>query len=160
MRPWRMDFVDERRTGGQAPRRNVDQWRNCVVTSAATLPPTFAAQHVSKVLGIAVGRDTVRKWMIAAGLWQSRKRKVATIHQWRQRCSCFGELVQWDTSDHDWLEGRGERLYLIAMIDDDQPRVCAVRAAGHGRGEHARVQWCAESSAKSQMSHDAQIEFC
>jgi hypothetical protein len=26
--------------------------------------------------------------------------------------------VQWDTSEHDWLEGRGEELYLIAMIDD------------------------------------------
>jgi hypothetical protein len=29
----------------------------------------------------------------------------------------YGELVQWDTSEHDWLEGRGEKLYLIAMID-------------------------------------------
>ena len=26
--------------------------------------------------------------------------------------------MQWDTSEHDWLEGRGERLYLIHMIDD------------------------------------------
>jgi hypothetical protein len=30
----------------------------------------------------------------------------------------LGELVQWDTSEHDWLEGRGEKLYRIAMIDD------------------------------------------
>jgi hypothetical protein len=27
-------------------------------------------------------------------------------------------LVQWDTSEHDWLEGRGPKLYLVAMIDD------------------------------------------
>jgi hypothetical protein len=27
-------------------------------------------------------------------------------------------LVQWDTSTHDWLEGRGETIYLIKMIDD------------------------------------------
>ena len=26
--------------------------------------------------------------------------------------------MQWDTSEHDWLEGRGPRLYLLAMIDD------------------------------------------
>jgi hypothetical protein len=28
-----------------------------------------------------------------------------------------------DTSDHDWLEGRGPRLYLIAMIDDATSRL-------------------------------------
>ena len=26
--------------------------------------------------------------------------------------------MQWDTSEHDWLESRGEKLYLIHMIDD------------------------------------------
>ena len=31
---------------------------------------------------------------------------------------CFGQLVQWDTSDHDWLEGRGPVRYLVRMIDD------------------------------------------
>src|SRR5437764_15435759 len=36
----------------------------------------------------------------------------------RHRLSGFGELVHWDPSDHDWLEGRGEELRLIAMIDD------------------------------------------
>ena len=39
-------------------------------------------------------------------------------HVWRARRARYGELVQWDTSEHDWLEGRGEKLYLIAMIDD------------------------------------------
>jgi hypothetical protein len=103
--------------------------------------PTFAAEHVSKVLGSQVGRDTVRKWMIAAGLWKSRKRRVKTIHQWRERRQCFGELVQWDTSDHDWLEGRGERLYLIAMIDDASSRVLA-RFVRHDTGEeNMRTAW-------------------
>ena len=37
---------------------------------------------------------------------------------WRPRRSGFGELVQWDTSDHDWLEGRGSVRYLVRMIDD------------------------------------------
>jgi len=30
--------------------------------------------------------------------------------------------VQWDTSDHDWLEGRGEEMLLINMIDDATSR--------------------------------------
>src|SRR6202049_3445791 len=45
------------------------------------------------------------------------------VHSWRPRKDRFGELVQWDTSDHEWLEGRGERLYLIAMIDDATSRL-------------------------------------
>ncbi len=56
--------------------------------------------------------------MISAGLWRKRLERVKEVHQWRARRSCRGDLVQWDTSEHDWLEGRGGRLYLIAMIDD------------------------------------------
>src|SRR5207248_2789392 len=44
---------------------------------------------------------------------------------WRPRRSCWGELVQWDTSEHAWLEGRGEKLYLIAMLDDATSRARA-----------------------------------
>ena len=33
--------------------------------------------------------------------------------------------MQWDTSEHDWLEGRGEKLNLIAMIDDATSRLSA-----------------------------------
>lgn len=63
--------------------------------------------------------------MTAAGLWRPKRRKVEEVHPWRPRRSRFGELVQWDTSDHDWLEGRGERLYLIHMIDDATSRLRA-----------------------------------
>jgi len=69
--------------------------------------PSYAAEHLKKQLNLTAGKDTIRKWMITAGLWQNRKRKVAAIHQWRQRRSCQGELVQWDTCVHDWLEKRG-----------------------------------------------------
>jgi len=57
--------------------------------------------------------------VLEARLWQGRKRKVEEVHLWRERRSSRGELVQWDISDHNWLEGRGgERIYLIHMIDD------------------------------------------
>lgn len=114
--------ASKRKTTGDWERRAIEELSR---QECRDFGPTFAAEHVSKVLGIEVGRDTIRKWLIAAGLWQSRKRKVETIHQWRERRACFGELVQWDTCIHDWLEGRGERLYLIAMIDDATSRVHA-----------------------------------
>ena len=44
--------------------------------------------------------------------------RVQEVHSWRPRRSAFGELVQWDTSEHDWLEGRGQVRYLVRMIDD------------------------------------------
>lgn len=80
--------------------------------------PTLAAEYLQKRHNVKIGRETLRKIMIAAGLWRARKQKVEAVHGWRPRRSCVGELVQWDTSNHDWLEGRGPRLYLIHMIDD------------------------------------------
>jgi len=67
----------------------------------------------------------VRKWMIRGKLWHADREKVKQVHVWRPRRSRCGELVQWDTSEHDWLEGRGEKLYLIAMIDDATSRLFA-----------------------------------
>jgi hypothetical protein len=84
--------------------------------------PTLAAEYLAKKHAIEVSRETVRRWMIEAKLWRSRKRHIEKVHEWRPRRSRFGELVQWDTSDHDWLEGRGEALLLINMIDDATSR--------------------------------------
>jgi len=103
--------------------------------------PTFAAEHLARSCGIHIGNDTARKWMTEAGLWTARKRQVETVHQWRSRRSCVGELVQWDTSVHEWLEGRGERLYLIAMIDDATSRVFARFARHDTAEENMRVAW-------------------
>ena len=80
--------------------------------------PTLATEHLGKHHKLEASRETVRQWMIAAQLWKPRRQRVEKVHMWRERRSRWGELVQWDTSDHDWLEGRGERLKLIAMIDD------------------------------------------
>jgi hypothetical protein len=80
--------------------------------------PTFAAEQLSKLHRIQVGKETLRGWMIEAGLWKSKSRRLQEAHFWRPRRSAFGELVQWDTSEHDWLEGRGPVRYLVRMIDD------------------------------------------
>jgi len=80
--------------------------------------PTFAAQQLKKQHGIQVGKETLRGWMSEAGMWKPGSRKLHEIHEWRPRRGGFGELVQWDTSDHDWLEGRGPVRYLVRMIDD------------------------------------------
>src|SRR5215470_9480219 len=80
--------------------------------------PTLAAEELGEQHGIQVSRETLRQWLIEAKLWRRRRARIEQAHVWRARRARYGELVQWDTSEHDWLEGRGERLYLIAMIDD------------------------------------------
>src|SRR6202162_2685608 len=80
--------------------------------------PTFASQQLAQGHGIQVSEETLRRWMMEAGLWKSRGRKIEDVHCWRARRSGFGELVQWDTSEHDWLEGRGPVRYLVRLIDD------------------------------------------
>jgi len=80
--------------------------------------PTLASEYLAQAEALEVSKETLRGWMMAAGLRRGKRRLVEEVHVWRQRRSCRGELVQWDTSVHDWLEGRGPRLYLVAMIDD------------------------------------------
>src|ERR1700759_1860124 len=103
--------------------------------------PTLAAEYLEKRHEIVVSKETLRGWMATAGLWRARRRRVEEIHPWRPRRSRCGELVQWDTSTHDWLEGRGETLYLIAMIDDATSRLFARFALHDSTAENMRVLW-------------------
>jgi transposase len=80
--------------------------------------PTFASEQLAKRHDIKLSDETLRKWMIQAGLWKPGARRIEEVHCWRPRRSAFGELVQWDTSEHDWLEGRGPVRYLVRLIDD------------------------------------------
>lgn len=84
--------------------------------------PTFAAEKLAEHHGINISRETLRKWMVEAGLWRPRARK-AHHRQFRERKAFFGEMVQIDTSEHDWFEGRGEPAVLITLIDDATSRV-------------------------------------
>ncbi|MGH9352590.1 MAG: helix-turn-helix domain-containing protein, partial [Terriglobia bacterium] len=89
----------------------------------ADFGPTLAAEYLAEREGVRVSKETLRKWLIEAGAWKRKVRRVEAVHAWRPRRSCWGELVQWDTAEHEWLEGRGEKLYLIAMIDDATSRL-------------------------------------
>src|SRR5262245_56988535 len=83
--------------------------------------PTFAAEKLAE-RGLEVSADTLRRWLLAEGLWQPRRRREQHRSR-RPRRACFGELVQMDTSIHNWTEGRGEEMVLIHMIDDATNRL-------------------------------------
>jgi transposase len=96
--------------------------------------PTLAAEELAEDYGIQVNRETLRQWLMEAKLWRARRSRIERVHLWRPRGARYGELVQWDSSEHNWLEGRGEKLYLISMIDDATSHLTA-RFVGHDSTE-------------------------
>jgi transposase len=79
--------------------------------------PTLAAEHLHAEHGIEVDHETLRRWMLEAGLW-SKERKSRKHRRRRPRKEHFGELLQMDGSFHHWLEERAGRGCLINLVDD------------------------------------------
>ena len=86
--------------------------------------PTLAAEHLASEDGITVHHDTLRRWMLAAGLW-SRARTRSAHRARRERKAHFGELVQLDGSFHLWYEARAPRGCLMNLVDDATGRTLA-----------------------------------
>ena len=83
----------------------------------ADFGPTLAAEKLAERDGVHVSRETLRKWMVAEGLWLSRSQR-RVFHRPRLRRECFGALIQIDGSDHRWFEGRDDPCTLIVAVDD------------------------------------------
>jgi hypothetical protein len=93
-------------------------------THYADFGPTLACEKLLERHQLVVARETLRQWLLSERLWHKKRRR--DIHRSRrERRECFGELVQADASEHDWLEGRGARMALLAMIDDASGRIIA-----------------------------------
>jgi hypothetical protein len=113
--------------GRPSNRRSAATFRRRVIEACrgvlAALGPTMAAEKLA-AMGLAVPKETLRRWLLEESLWQpSRHRDQHRMR--RERRPCFGELVQADGSEHDWLEGRGPRMVLIVFIDDATSKVVA-----------------------------------
>ena len=90
--------------------------------------PTLAAEHLGSEDGIAVHPETLRRWMLAEGLW-SRMRKRKAHRKRREPRAHFGELVQMDGSFHEWFEQRGPKGCLMNLVDDATTTTLAAMGA-------------------------------
>lgn len=79
--------------------------------------PTFAAEKLLEIDGLRVDHETLRRWLIAGGLWQVKRRRYQYRSR-RERRARFGELVQFDGSHHGWFERRAPGCCLMNMVDD------------------------------------------
>jgi len=93
--------------------------------------PTLAQEYLFERDGLDLSVSTVRRIMVARGIWIPGKRKRKEYRSWRKRKDCLGELVQFDGSYHDWFE-TGEEDCLLGAIDDATGRVTARFAPDEG----------------------------
>ncbi|MDN5940030.1 MAG: ISNCY family transposase [Salinisphaera sp.] len=95
----------------------------------ADFGPTLAHEKLVAHHQFAYSVETLRHWMVEAGLWQAKRRRVVRAFQVRERRPCSGELIQIDGSPHDWFEGRAPRCTLIVFIDDATGALMGLRFA-------------------------------
>jgi transposase len=78
--------------------------------------PTLASEKLATE-GLTVDEETLRRWLLSAGLWQQRRKRKGHRSQ-RERRAHFGELVQLDGSHHEWFEKRRSKCCLMKLVDD------------------------------------------
>ena len=83
----------------------------------ADFGPTLASEKLFERDKIKVNDETLRLWLIEESI-PYKQRKKRPHRQWRERKSCFGQMVQMDGSHHAWFEDRGEPCVLMGYIDD------------------------------------------
>ena len=108
---------------GRAPGNKVsDEVRRRIVELRREKYEGFNDHHFTDKLdaveGISLPRETVRRILRDAGLGSPRVRRPPTHRSRRERRPQAGQMIQWDGSTHDWLEGRGSVLCLMAAVDD------------------------------------------
>ena len=84
--------------------------------------PTLFSEQLVKSHKISVDHETIRKWLRAKAITTSMRRKRPHRKK-RERRSCFGAMLQFDGSHHDWFEGRGAECCLMNCVDDSTGKV-------------------------------------
>jgi transposase len=102
---------------------------------------THMTEFLNEEEGIRVSRESVRQILLEKGSYAKQRRRPKH-RQWREPSSREGQMVQYDTSDHDWLEGRGPRLYLIKGVDDATSQVAGAKfVLADGAKQNMEVFW-------------------
>lgn len=102
--------------------------------------PTLFSEQLLSYHGIEVNHETLRRWMRSKSIMTSI-RKLRPHRRKRERRTFFGEMVQFDGSDHDWFEGRGARCTLLLFVDDATSRVYMKFARSENTHDVLSILW-------------------
>ena len=107
--------------GRASPRRVPDHVRDTIDYLYRGKYDGFNISHFTEMLAereeIFISRETIRGILLEKGSYEKKKR-YPKHRSFREPMPKEGMMLQFDTSDHDWLEGRGPRIKLIGGIDD------------------------------------------
>ena len=111
---------------GHRGRRPANATPDAVVAGVVRLARTRYAganhTHLSELLserdGIDIGRTTLRRILVNAGLSSPRRRRPPKHWVHRQRMPREGMLIQLDGSFHRWLGEDGPQFTLLIAVDD------------------------------------------
>ena len=108
--------------GRQPPNATPDAVVADVVRLARTRYEGANHTHLSELLseraGIDIGRTTLRRILVNAGLSSPRRRRPPKHRVRRQRMPREGMLIQMDGSHHPWLGDQAPPFALLIAVDD------------------------------------------
>jgi hypothetical protein len=95
--PLGMNNQSRGRTGNrQLPASLSELALNIIRERYSDFGPTLAREKLEEIHGLVLGKETIRRLMIKAGLWIPRRQRAPKIYQPRYRRPCTGELIQID----------------------------------------------------------------
>ena len=106
----------------------ISLWNNKY--KAADLNYSHFTEKLNEVELIKVSRECVRNLLIKEGLVTRSKKKISKHRKKRERKLCFGEMIQLDTSPHDWLSN-GMQLHMVVAIDDATSTILYLKIYQH-----------------------------
>lgn len=84
---------------------------------------THFVQMLEEREGLRIGRETVRRWLRAAGIAAKRGRRPPQHRSRRPRRPQEGLMVQWDGSPHRWFGPGKPPCSLLHAVDDASNKV-------------------------------------
>ena len=93
-------------------------------------PPTHLRDMLQSREGHKLSKETLRQWLMEAGLWTQKKGKKRKVRQLRERRSHYGEMIQIDGSPHEWFPG-SPKCSLLLFVDDATSKIQLMRFYPH-----------------------------
>src|SRR5450631_2983211 len=127
--PDSVDWVRHGNRGRAMPWAVTAPQKQLILTLARGKYRGFNDSHFTEKLcseeGLSLSRETVRGILRAAKLASPQKRRPRQYRSRRPPRPRFGMMALTDASRHDWLQGRGPQLTLIAFQDDATGQILA-----------------------------------
>jgi len=103
--------------------------------------PTLAAEKLAEEDQLEpISRETLRLWLLEAGLWQ-RHRRRGPYRKRREPKHHFGELVQLDGSHHPWFGEEHNSCCLMNLVDDATGITLAMMSEQETTEAAMRILW-------------------